>query len=131
MLVVDASCLYAVVADTIGSERVRAALAADTDQAAPHIIDVEVLSVIRRDHHRGRLDTTAAHQAVADLRTWPGERYGHRVLLERAFELRDNVRAWDALYAALAEALDAPLLTFDARLARASGLRCVVELVAQ
>ncbi|HSK16224.1 MAG TPA: type II toxin-antitoxin system VapC family toxin [Gaiellaceae bacterium] len=128
MLVVDASCLYEVVADTPDAEGVRARLAADPDHAAPHVIDVEVVAVIRRNHSLGRLDGTAARQAVEDLRDWPGERFGHRSLLERAWELRENVRAWDAVYVVLAEALDATLLTLDPRLARVQGLGCAVEV---
>ncbi len=130
MLIVDASCLYEVVVDAERSEHVRARLAADPDQGAPHVIDVEVLSVIRRDRMLGRLDATAARQAVEDLRDWPGERYGHGALLERAWELRASVRAWDAVYVALAEALDATLITLDARLGRASSLGCPVEVLA-
>lgn len=95
-----------------------------------HPIDTEVLAVIRQDHRLGRLDPTAAAQAVDDLRAWPGERFGHRTLLSRAWELRDNVRSWDALYVALAEGFDATLLTLDARLARATGIRCRIEEVA-
>jgi predicted nucleic acid-binding protein len=130
MLVVDASCLYEVIVDAEQAEQVRTRLAIDTDHAAPHVIDVEVLSIVRRDRALGRLDPTAAHQAVEDLRDWPGERFGHRSLLERAWELRDNVRAWDAVYVALAEALDGTLLTLDRRLARVQGLACAVEVVA-
>ena len=85
--------------------------------------------MIRRDHRLGRLDNTGAAQAVADLGGWPGERYGHRTLLERAWELRDSVRSWDALYVALAEALDAPLVTLNVRLARARGPRCRIEVL--
>jgi predicted nucleic acid-binding protein len=129
MLVVDASCLYEVLAATARAEAIRSRLAADPDQAAPHVIDVEVLSVIRRDLLRGNLDATAADQAVEDLRDWPGERFGHRSLLERAWELRGNVRGWDAVYVGLAEALDATLLTTDSRLSRVPGLRCGVEVV--
>jgi predicted nucleic acid-binding protein len=128
MLIVDASCLYEVVADAAVAGAVRARLRADTDQAAPHVVDAEVLGVIRRDLLAGRLDPTAAHQAVLDLRDWPGERFGHRMLLARAWELRDRVRSWDALYVALAEAMDATLLTLDERLARIDGLRCAVEV---
>ena len=128
MLVVDASCLYEVVAATERAEPIRQRLATDTDHAAPHLIDVEVLSVIRRHHMLGHLDATAAAQAVDDLREWPGERVGHRALLERAWELRATVRAWDAMYVALAEALDATLVTLDTRLANASGPRCRLEL---
>ncbi len=128
MLVVDASCLYEVVADGVGAEPVRARLADDTDHAAPHVVDVEVFSIIRRDRARGILDRTAADQAVDDLRSWPGERYGHRLLLERAWELRANVRGSDAMYVALAEALRATLLTLDTRLASVQGLACPVEV---
>jgi predicted nucleic acid-binding protein len=129
MLIVDASCLYEVVADAERAERVRSRLAADADQAAPHVIDGEVLGIVRRDHLLGRLDATAARQAVEDLRDWPGERFGHRSLLERAWHLRANVRTWDALYVALAEALDATLVTLDARLGRVEGLACAVEVL--
>ncbi len=131
MLVVDASCLYAVVAGAAGAEPIRRRLAADTDHAAPHVIDVEVLGVIRRDFLLGRLDATAADQAVEDLRDWPGERFGHRALLERAWELRRNVRGWDAMYVALAEALQATLLTTDERLGRVPELRCPVEVISE
>jgi predicted nucleic acid-binding protein len=130
MLIVDASCLYEVVADATQADRVRARLALDPDHAAPHLIDAEVLSIVRRDHRLGRLDATAAHQAVEDLRAWPGERFGHRSLLERAWELRESVRSWDALFVALAEVLEAPLVTLDERLGRVAGLRCHVEVVA-
>jgi predicted nucleic acid-binding protein len=129
MLVVDASCLFEVVADTDAAEPIRARMAADPDLAAPHLIDAEVLSAIRRLHLGGALDATSAAQAVDDLADWPGERYGHRSLLERAWELRATVRSCDALYVALAEALDATLVTADARLSRARGPRCPVEIV--
>jgi predicted nucleic acid-binding protein len=129
MLIVDASCLYEVVVDAERAEQVRERLANDPDQAAPHLVDGEVLSIVRRDHLLGRLDATAAHQAIEDLRDWPGERFGHRGLLERAWELRGTVRAWDALYVALAEALDATLLTLDARLGRADGPTCMIDVV--
>lgn len=129
MLVVDASCLYDMLVGRPNAERIRSRLAADPENTAPHVIDVEVLSVIRREFLRGLLDATAASQAMEDLRDWPGERFGHRALLERAWELRSNVRGWDALYVALAEALEATLVTTDARLARAAGLRCPVEVL--
>jgi predicted nucleic acid-binding protein len=128
MLVVDASCLYAVVADTPDGERVRSRLILDQDLAAPHVVDVEVLGIICRDRMLGRLDPTAAAQAVDDLRDWPGERYGHRSFLTRAWELRERVRPWDAMYVALAEVLGATLLTLDERLARVPGLDCAIEI---
>jgi predicted nucleic acid-binding protein len=128
MLVVDASCLFEVVADTPRAGEIAARLAADVDQMAPHVVDVEVMGVIRAQYLQGRLDGTAAGQAVADLRDWPGERFGHRWLLERAWELRNSVRGWDAFYVALAEAFNATLLTMDERLARTHGLTCRIEI---
>lgn len=129
MLVVDASCLFEVVADTPRAAVIAARLAVDDDQVAPHVIDVEVMGVIRSQHLRGHLDGTAAAQAIEDLRDWPGERHSHRWLLDRAWELRDSVRGWDAFYVALAEGFDATLITLDTRLARAHGPRCRIEVV--
>ncbi len=128
MLVVDASCLYEVVAATELAPRIARHLTADEDQFAPHLIDVEVFGVIRRHHQLGHLDGTAARLAIDDLRDWPGERISHTPLLARAWELRTTVRGPDAMYVALAEVLDAPLLTTDARLSRAPGPRCEVVL---
>jgi len=129
MLVVDASCLYEVVVGSPGAESIRRRLASDTDQAAPHIVDVEVFGVIRREHLRGNLDPTEAAQAVEDLETWPGDRFAHRHLLARAWDLRETIRGWDAMYVALAEALGAILLTTDRRLASAIGPTCRIEVV--
>ncbi|HVM01400.1 MAG TPA: type II toxin-antitoxin system VapC family toxin [Acidimicrobiales bacterium] len=129
MLIVDASCLYEVVADTARADDVRARLLLDPDHAAPSVVDVEVIGVIRRDRLSGRLDPTAAAQAVTDLRDWPGERFAHRPLLDRVWGLSGSVRTWDAFYVALAEVMQATLVTSDARLARASGPRCTIEVV--
>jgi predicted nucleic acid-binding protein len=129
MLVVDASCLCHVLIGSPGAQAIRERLAVDGDQAAPHIVDVEVFGVIRREHLAGRLDRTEASQAVEDLEAWPGERFGHRLLLARAWQLRETVRGWDAMYVALAEALDAVLLTTDRRLAAASGPTCSIEVM--
>ncbi len=128
MLIVDAGCLFEVVADTQRAEVIRGLLAADQEHGAPHMVDVEVLNVIRRFEFDGRLDPTAASQAIEDLQGWPGERFGHRSLIRRAWELRPNVRGWDAFYVALAEALDATLLTLDTRLARSTGPRCRIQV---
>ena len=129
MLIVDASCLFEVVAGTPRSVAIRERLAADHDHLAPHIIDAEVLGVIRRQEQTGLLDATTSRLAVDDLHDWPGERVGHRPLLRRAWELRINIRTWDAFYVALAEAFDSPLLTLDARLASAAGAICQVEVI--
>jgi predicted nucleic acid-binding protein len=129
VLVIDASCLYEVVADAERADDVRGRLLEDADHAAPSVIDVEVVSVIRRDQLLGRLDVTAATQAVEDLRAWPGERFGHQPLLARVWELRGSLRTWDAFYVALAEVMQATLLTSDSRLARAPGPRCFIDVV--
>jgi predicted nucleic acid-binding protein len=129
MLVVDASCLFEALAGTTRAEPIRQRLALDEDHTAPHIVDVEVFSVIRRERRLGSLDQTAADQAVRDLEAWPGERFGHRLLLTRAWELRDSIRGWDAMYVALAEALEAVLVTTDGRLAAAKGLECAIEVL--
>ncbi|MGH3441269.1 MAG: type II toxin-antitoxin system VapC family toxin [Nitriliruptorales bacterium] len=130
MLVVDASCLFEVVADTPRAESIRHRLLDDEDHIAPHVIDAEVSAVVRRLHLAGRLDATAAAQAVEDLRDWPGERVGHQPLLARAWGLRHGVRTWDALYVALAEVTEAVLVTTDARLAAAPGPTCEIEVLA-
>lgn len=129
MLVLDASCLFEVLIGSPPSQRVQVRLEGDPDVAAPHVVDAEVLGVIRRKHLQGALDATAAQQAVQDLRDWPGERYAHTGLLVRAWQLRNSVQSWDALYVALAELLGATLLTFDARLAAAHGPTCAIEVV--
>ncbi len=131
MLVVDASCLCQVLIGGVGAEAIRDRLAADNDHAAPHVVDVEVFGVIRRERLRGHLDGTAAGQAVEDLEAWPGERFGHRPLLARAWQLRDTVQGWDAMYVALAEAFDAVLVTTDRRLAAATGPTCAIEVIEQ
>jgi hypothetical protein len=73
--------------------------------------------------------TKEVRKKPGTVHDWPGERFGHRWLLDRVWELRDSVRGWDAFYVALAEAFDATLLTLDARLARAHGTTCRIEVV--
>jgi predicted nucleic acid-binding protein len=130
MIVVDASCLGEVLVGGALAGAVSDRLAADTEHAAPHVIDVEVFGIVRRLRMLEAIDETTAVLAIDDLSTWPGDRYGHRALLERAWELRPTIRGWDAMYVALAEVLDVLLVTLDARLARASGPRCEIQLVA-
>jgi len=127
MLVIDAGTLFEIVSESDYAEPFQARVEADPELAAPHIIDVEVLGVIRRGFLTRALDATAAAIAVNSLRSWRGQRFGHQPLLARAWELRDNVRGWDAMYVALAESLDATLITTDGRLARVRGLHCRVE----
>ncbi len=126
---VDASCLVELLVGGAGGEPVRARLALDPEPVAPHVIDVEVLGAVRDLRIRDVIDETTALYAIENLRMWPGERFGHRALLDRAWDLRHTVRSWDAMYVALAEALDVPVITRDARLAAASGPTCAIELV--
>jgi predicted nucleic acid-binding protein len=124
MLVIDASVLVDALL-VAGPARVR--LASDNLQA-PELIDAELLSMLRRLLLADKLREGHALQALATANRLGLRRHQMRSLWPRAWVLRTNLSAYDALYVALAEQLDAPLLTADARLARASGLRCVVEL---
>ena len=129
MLVVDAACVVEIVIRGKMVEEVEARLAQDPVFAAPEIIDVEVLGVVRRELVRGVLDETAAFLAAQSLREWTGIRFGHRPFIERVWELRHNVGTKDAFYIALAEALELTLVTLDGRLSRAPGIRCDIEVL--
>lgn len=96
---------------------------------APHLLDVEAAQVIRRYAANGEIDSARGRLALADLADFPLRRYPHNFLLPRIWDLRNNLTAYDAAYVALAEALDAPLLTRDRRLAAAAGHRAQIELV--
>jgi predicted nucleic acid-binding protein len=96
---------------------------------APHLLDVEVAQVLRRYTLAGEVAAERCRAALGDLAGLPLSRYAHDFLLPRVWELRGNLSAYDAVYIALAEALDAPLLTRDQRLANAPAHRARVELV--
>ena len=129
MLVVDASVLAVALADD-GPEgdAARSRLRGET-LAAPELIDLEVVSVLRRQNRAGLLDNRRAAMAMTDLRELPMHRAPHLALLARCWELRDNLSTYDAAYVALAEALDATMLTGDRRLVRAAGPTCTMELL--
>jgi predicted nucleic acid-binding protein len=95
---------------------------------APHLLDVEVVHALRRHALRGSLTPKRSAEALEDLADMRLTRYPHAPFLGRIWELRENVTAYDAVYLALAEALDAPLLTSDRRLAQAPGHRARVDL---
>lgn len=99
------------------------------DVHAPHLIDFEVANGIRRIVVTDALSEAWGKTALARWARTDIERYPARGLVSRIWELRTNLTAYDASYAALAEALDCPLVTADARLAGAPGLRCEVQLV--
>jgi predicted nucleic acid-binding protein len=96
---------------------------------APHSLDVEVAQVIRRYALMGEISEHQGRAALANLKDLPLRRYPHSFLMPRVWELRNNLTAYDATYVALAEALDATLLTRDRRLASATGHRARIELV--
>lgn len=95
---------------------------------APHLFDVEVLHAVRRHALHGILSRARSEEVLEDLSDINISLYPHAPLAGRIWELRENLTAYDAAYVALAEALNAPLITQDARLARASGHRATVEL---
>jgi predicted nucleic acid-binding protein len=94
----------------------------------PHLFDVEVLHVLRRYSLRGDLSGKQSRLILSLLREMKAVRYPHALLAARIWEMRENLTAYDATYVALAEVLDAPLLTMEARLAQAPGIRAEVEL---
>jgi predicted nucleic acid-binding protein len=96
---------------------------------APFLVDAEVGHALRGEVRAGLISARAARAALGDLMEMRLQRVSHHLLAERAWELRENVSFYDGLYVALAEALEAPLLTLDARLAKAPGLRAEIEVV--
>ena len=129
MLVVDASVLATALADDAADGDTARGRLRGQDLAAPELIDLEVVSVLRRQLSVGKLDTRRARLALDDLLELPVQRVPHRALLRRCWELRDNLSVYDAAYVALAETLEAPLVTADARLAKAPGVTCTVEVL--
>ena len=96
---------------------------------APSLLDVEVLQTLRRYQTRNEILTTQAEEAVATLRSLPLLRYPHEPMIPRIWALRHALSAYDAAYVVLAEALRAPLVTLDARLAASHGHTAAIELL--
>lgn len=131
MLVVDASVLAPALADDgtsgdLARERLRG-----QQLIAPEMIDIEVTAVLRKQLRAGDLDNRRAELALSDLVDLPLRRVPHRGLLARCWQLRENLTMYDASYVATAELFDIPVLTADARLARAPGPRCQIELLTE
>jgi predicted nucleic acid-binding protein len=97
------------------------------DLHAPHLVDVEFLHVVRRLLALGRVPLARAALLRSHFSGLSITRYPHGLLLDRMWELRDNLTAYDASFVALAEVLDAPLVTTDARLAASPGHRAAIE----
>jgi predicted nucleic acid-binding protein len=130
VIVVDASAILEVLLGTPAGLRVMERLFAPAETLhAPHLLDLEVVQVLRRYTFAGELSSTRGLEALEDLAEFPITRYPHDLLLPRIWELRRNLTAYDAAYVALAEALAAPLVTRDAALASPRLHQAKVELL--
>lgn len=130
MLVLDASVLVEFLTESPRGKAVEERLLAQSGWLwAPAVVDAEVGHALRSEVRRRRLALDDAEEALEYLMTMRLERVSHRFLAERSWELRDNLSFYDGLYVALAEALDAPLLTLDARLAKAPGIIAEVDVI--
>ena len=117
MKVVDASVVLEVLLQTPLAGAIEERVFTGEQLHAPHLIDLEVAQVLRRFVFRGDIQTERGRAALADYADFPIRRYPHDFLLPRIWDFRDNLTAYDATYVALAEALDATLLTRDRKLA--------------
>lgn len=130
MIVLDASAVVELLLDTATGRRIAIRIDdASMGLHVPHLLDIEVVSALRRFVGDGSIDDEDAKAAIDDLMALDLQRHSHEALLERVWALRANVTAYDAVYAALAEALEATLITCDGKLARAPGVKARVELV--
>ena len=131
MIIVDASALLEFLLQNPLGARVEARLFRDQDELhSPHLADVEVTQGLRRLVRAGEVSSDRAAEAIADLADLDLHRHAHLDLLTRAWKLRENITAYDAMYVALAEALDAPIVTCDAPLAKSPGHRAQIEVIA-
>lgn len=128
MVVVDASALVEILIGGRKGDAVMARLGRE-ELHAPHILDLEVTQVLRRLDRTRALDPWRCLVALQLLRAMSLFREPHEPLLQRCWELRANLTAYDAAYVALAEALDAPLITCDAKLQAAPGHRATIEVL--
>ena len=126
--VVDASVAVEFLLRTSAGRQLEA-LFADALLIAPELLDIEVLSVLRRARRQKRLDDQRAELAIFDLASWPVERISHRQLLTDAWALRHNLSAYDACYVAVAQRFDAVLLTADGPLSRAPNLSVPIHTI--
>jgi predicted nucleic acid-binding protein len=129
VIVVDASVIVTALGDDgDDGDRARDRLRSER-LAAPHLIDLEATSAWRRLAGAGQMDDRRVALALADLSDLPIERVPHSSFLGRCWQLRSNLTVYDAVYVALAEAMDVKLLTADRRLAEAPGVGCAVEVL--
>ena len=129
MIVLDASAAVDWLLQTSSGQRIERRIYAHSETLhAPHLLDLEIIQVLRRLTLRGVVSAKRADEAVRDLVDLRLTRYPHLVLLPRIWQLRHNFAAYDAAYIVLAEKLGAPLITRDGRLASTSGHRAIIEL---
>jgi predicted nucleic acid-binding protein len=132
LIVLDASAAIAVLLNVgVGTSApaIRERLAgSDEEPHVPHLFEIEVSSALRRHALVHNLSEKRGSELLEDLASMKLNRYPHTALLRRTWELKGDVTVQDAAYIALAETLDTPLVTMDARLARVSGIHAVVEV---
>jgi predicted nucleic acid-binding protein len=130
VIVVDASAMLEILLLTPAARRVGARLFVHGETLhAPYLLDIEVAQGIRRYCLTEKLDAARGQAALQDFAGFAFIRHPHTPFLPRIWELRMNLTAYDAAYVALAEALEAPLITRDAALGRSSGHRARIEVV--
>jgi predicted nucleic acid-binding protein len=130
MIVVDASAIAELLLQTELGRRVEARVYRDDDELhAPHLLDVEVISALRRLVRAREVAPGRAREAVEDLSSLRIMRHGHLDLAARAWRLRENLTAYDAVYVALAEALAATVVTCDGPLGAAPGHSARIEVI--
>jgi predicted nucleic acid-binding protein len=130
LIVIDASVLANVIGDDgADGKRARAELRTAQDLAAPDLVDVETVAVLRKRWLAEAITQRRFASAIGDLENIAIDRYPTLQLMRRAYELRSTVTSYDAAYVALAEILGCDLLTGDARLAKAPGPKCPVRLL--
>jgi predicted nucleic acid-binding protein len=130
VIVVDASALLEFLLQTSLGARVEARLFREEEELhAPHLVDVEINQGLRRLVRTGEVSSSRADEAIADLADLDLHRHPHFDLLGRAWKLRDNISAYDAMYVALSEAIEATMVTCDGPLAKARGHRARIEVI--
>jgi predicted nucleic acid-binding protein len=130
VIVVDASAMTEFLLQTPRGRRVETRLFQDDDELhVPHLLDVEVLQALRRLVRTRELSADRAEEAIADLADFDLRRHPLVDFLGRAWEWRDNVTAYDAMYVALAEAIEARLITCDGSLGKAPGHTAHIEVI--
>lgn len=130
MIVLDASVVLELLLRTPAAPSIETRILGGGESLhAPHLLDVEVAQVLRRYEARGEISPARGRRAIELLTVFPLARYPHDALLPRIWALRNNLTAFDAVYVALAQGLDAKLLTRDEHLARSPAARSIAELI--